>query len=160
MWENFKAAFLTQNEIWPPEIRERERERAREREKWSKPAKIRDEFQMSSTCAFDEWIATLHLTIWLLWTAKCGSLVYSRIVSLSQCYIISQITWEWWRSSMLLHLQIKMEAWLPAGIADCRPPYQRSRRLNVWLSFLRMEFNTAKSSGWQSSISNLKKRLF
>ena len=32
MWENFKAAFLTQNEIWPPEIREREREREREGE--------------------------------------------------------------------------------------------------------------------------------
>lgn len=129
-------------------------------EKWSKTfGKIRHEF--SSTCEIDERTATLHLAIWLSWTAKSlsaalslpVSLVYIRIVSHSLCYIISQITWERWRTSMLLHLQSKMEArlWLQADFFRC---------LSVWVSFMRMETYATNSNGCQVNSSSLIKWLF
>lgn len=92
----------------------------------------------------------VHLTVWLSWIHTCGSLVYSRIIPFSFCYIISQVTWSWWHhsSSMLFQPQNKMEVglWLQARLTH-------SRLLYVWPhSFVRM--------GIESSSYSLMKGLF
>lgn len=116
-------------------------------------------FPMSSTCGIWWMNCNLYLAhMALSSTAKCGFLVYSRIVPFSLCYIISQITWEWWRTaapcgSILLS---KMEAWLWQGDLQ---KLQTSLRLTS-LRFMMMEINSAKGNGCKSNCSNLIKWLF